>query len=104
MKGADVMATTNVTIRMDAELKKQAETLFSELGLSMTAALTVFLKQAVYEQGIPFEISREAPNQATLGAMREADDIISGKIKAKSYKSARELFDELEAEDENADA
>jgi len=97
------MATTNVTIRMDTELKKQAEELFSELGLSMTAALTVFLKQAVYEQGIPFSVCRE-PNAETLAAMRDADDILSGKIKVKSYKSARELFDELDGEDENADA
>lgn len=98
------MATTNVTIRMDTELKKQAEELFSELGLSMTAALTVFLKQAVYEQGIPFDVRREQPNAETLAAMRDADDILSGKIKVKSYKSARELFDELDGEDENADA
>lgn len=98
------MATTNVTIRMDTELKKQAEELFSELGLSMTAALTVFLKQAVYEQGIPFDVRREQPNAETLAAMRDADDILSGKIKVKSYKNARELFDELDGEDENADA
>lgn len=98
------MATTNFTVRMDAELKKQAEELFSELGLSMSAAMTVFLKQAVYEHGIPFEIRREVPNAQTLAAMREADDILSGKIKTKSYKNARELFDELDGEDDNADA
>lgn len=98
------MATTNFTVRMDAELKKQAEELFSELGLSMSAAMTVFLKQAVYEHGIPFEIRREVPNAQTLAAMREADDILSGKIKTKSYKSARELFDELDGEDDDADA
>lgn len=98
------MATTNFTVRMDAELKKQAEELFSELGLSMSAAMTVFLKQAVYEHGIPFEIRREIPNAQTLAAMREADDILSGKIKTKSYKSARELFDELDREDDDADA
>ncbi len=101
------MATTNFTVRMDAELKKQAEELFSELGLSMSAAMTVFLKQAVYEHGIPFEIRREAPNAQTLAAMREADDILSGKIKTESYKNARDLFDELDDLDEegsNADA
>ena len=90
------MATTNITVRMDTELKKQAEELFSELGLSMSAAMTVFLKQAVYEHGIPFEIRRDVPNEETLAAMREADDIISGKIKTKSYKNARELFDDLD--------
>lgn len=102
------MATTNITVRMDTELKKQAEALFSELGLSMSAALTVFVKQAVYEHGIPFEIRREVPNAETLEAMKECDDILSGKIKTKSYKNAEEMFADLEREiaeeDDNADA
>ena len=41
------MATTNVTMRMDEELKAQAEELFADLGLNMTSAFTVFVKQAV---------------------------------------------------------
>lgn len=102
------MATTNITVRMDTELKKQAETLFSELGLSMSAAITVFMKQAVYEHGIPFQVRREIPNAETLEAMREAEDIISGKIKVKSYANVDEMFEDLEREiaeeDENADA
>ncbi len=65
------MATTNVTIRMDENLKKQAEELFSELGLSMTTALIVFTKQAVREQRLPFTISRNVPNAETLMAMDE---------------------------------
>lgn len=52
------MATVNVTIRMDESLKKQAEELFSDFGLTMNAAFTMFAKQAVREQRIPFEISR----------------------------------------------
>ena len=50
------MATTSITIRMDAELKKQAETLFEELGMNMTTAFTVFTKAAVRKQRIPFEL------------------------------------------------
>ena len=67
-------ATTNVSIRMDVDLKKQAEELFADLGLNMTAAMTMFLKQAVRSQGIPFEISR-VPNAETIAAMREAESI-----------------------------
>ena len=52
------MATTNITIRMDEELKKQAEELFSDLGLNMTTALTAFVKQSVREQKIPFMLSK----------------------------------------------
>jgi len=50
--------TTNISIRIDVQLKKQAKKLFSDLGLNMTTALTIFLRQAVRSQGIPFEISR----------------------------------------------
>ena len=51
------MATTSVTIRMDENLKKQAETLFEEIGLNMTTAITVFAKAAVRQGKIPFELS-----------------------------------------------
>ena len=54
------MANVNVTIRMDEQLKKQAEELFSDFGLSFNAALTMFVKQAVREQRIPFEITRNS--------------------------------------------
>ena len=47
---------TNVTIRMDEGLKKRSEALFEEMGLSMTTAITLFIKTAVRENHIPFEI------------------------------------------------
>ncbi len=51
------MATTSITIRMDEDLKKQAEALFDDLGLNMTTAFTMFTKAAVRQQRIPFDIS-----------------------------------------------
>ncbi len=53
--------TTNVSIRMDDELKKQAENLFDDLGLNMTTAITIFIKQAIAYGGIPFEVRRLEP-------------------------------------------
>ena len=53
------MASVNVTIRMDENDKKEAEKLFSELGLTMNAAFNMFAKQAVREQGIPFKIAKK---------------------------------------------
>lgn len=50
--------TINVNIRMDEELKKQAEKLFADLGLNMTTAINVFIRQSVNYGGIPFEIVR----------------------------------------------
>ncbi len=69
------MATTNITIRMNEELKKQAKELFSDLGLNMTTAFTVFAKQAVREQKIPFMLSKKTPNQETLEAIREVEQM-----------------------------
>lgn len=64
------MATTSVTIRMDEGLKKQAETVFDDMGLNMTTAITVFAKAVVRQGKIPFEITAEPfwseANQARL--------------------------------------
>lgn len=53
------MATTSVTIRMDENLKKQAEILFDEMGLNMTTAITMFAKAVVRQNKIPFEIAAD---------------------------------------------
>jgi DNA-damage-inducible protein J len=70
LKGADNMATTSVTIRMDVELKKQAERLFNDMGLNMTTAITVFAKAVVRKGKLPFEIAADPfysePNQTRL--------------------------------------
>ena len=50
------MATSSITIRMDEDLKHQAEMLFEEMGMNMTTAFTIFAKAAVREGRIPFEI------------------------------------------------
>lgn len=52
------MATVNLNIRIDEDLKRQAEILFSDLGLNMSSAITVFLRSSVDYQGIPFEIRK----------------------------------------------
>ena len=59
----------------------------------MSTAMNLFLKKCVLEQGIPFEL--KVPNGETLKAMQETEDILSGKIERKGYKSAEELFEDL---------
>ena len=53
------LMTTNINIKTDSELKKQAEALFAELGMNMTTAFNIFMRQAVRENRIPFEITRD---------------------------------------------
>lgn len=63
------MATTNVNVKVDEELKKDADKLFPDLGLNMSTAITMFLKSAVNNDGIPFEIKRKEPNAQTISAI-----------------------------------
>ncbi len=51
------MATASVTVRMDENLKRQAETIFDEMGMNMTTAITIFAKTVVRQGKIPFEIA-----------------------------------------------
>ena len=69
------MATTNISIRMDSELKAQAEALFSELGMNLSTAFNVFVRQSLRDGGIPFEIKMDQPNKETMAAMLEAPEI-----------------------------
>ena len=57
------MAQTNISIRIDEDVKKEAETLFAKLGLTLSAATNVFYRQAVRVQGIPFPISAVEPSK-----------------------------------------
>lgn len=67
--------TTNISIRMDADLKAQADALFEELGMNISTAFNIFVRQALREGRIPFEIKTEKPNKETIAAMLEAERI-----------------------------
>ena len=59
MKGEKKMAQSNINIRIDEELKKQFEKFCEDTGLTMTTAFNIFIKKAVKEQRIPFEITAD---------------------------------------------
>lgn len=64
---------TNISIRMDSELKAQADALFNELGMNMTTAFNSFVRQSLREGRIPFAVSLNQPNRETIAAMLEAE-------------------------------
>lgn len=70
------MATTNLNIRIDKYIKDQAEEIFAELGLNMTTAVNMFLRTAVREHGIPFELKLDVPNETTVAAIEEGRKIV----------------------------
>ena len=65
------MESTNLNIRTDKEVKLQAEKIFDALGLNMTTAVNIFLRQAIRENGIPFEVKLNVPNETTAAAIEE---------------------------------
>ena len=88
------MATTNVSIRMDTELKAQEDELFAELGMNLSTAFNIFVRQSLREGGIPFEIRTDRPNKETIAAMLEAENIAKDP-KVKGYTDLDEMFADL---------
>ena len=84
-------ATVNVTMRMEKELKEEADALFADMGLSLNAACRMFLKRAVQEQRIPFDVRRV--DRKTLRAISDAE---REKDLSPSFDSVDELMEDLE--------
>ena len=88
------MANANLSIRVDKETKEKANELFNKFGLT-TTAVNMFLKTAIRENRIPFELKlEEEPNEVTLEAMREADRIARDDS-VKGYDNIEELREAL---------
>lgn len=84
------MATTNLNIRTDKDIKEQADQIFSELGLNMTTAINMFLRTTIRENGIPFSLKLDTPNVETVAAIEEGRRIaLDGSVK--SYKTMDDL-------------
>lgn len=67
--------TTNFCVRMDSDIKKQCEAMYGELGINLTTAINVFLRQSLRVGGFPFDVRMEHPNKETVAAMLEAERI-----------------------------
>lgn len=92
------MAKVSTNINLEPDLKKSAQELFSDLGLDLTTAVTLFLKQSVREQAIPFEIRRNVPNAETIAAMDEFYEMKAHPEKYKRYSSFKDAIDEVLAD------
>ena len=92
------MSKVSTNINLDPTLKKTAQELFADLGLDLTTAVTLFLKQSVREQAIPFEIRRETPNAETVAAMNEYFEMQAHPEKYKRYPSFKAAMNEALAD------
>ena len=86
--------TTNFSVRMDSDIKKQCESLYSELGMNLTTAINVFLRQSLRVGGFPFDVKLEQPNRETIAAMLEAERIAHDPD-VKHYSDVEEALREL---------
>ncbi|MBR3766930.1 MAG: type II toxin-antitoxin system RelB/DinJ family antitoxin [Clostridia bacterium] len=89
------METANLNIRTDKEVKAQAEKIFESLGLNMSTAVNIFLRQAIRENGIPFDVKLNIPNETTAAAIREGRSIAYDKS-SKGYSNMTDLRAALE--------
>jgi len=89
------MAITNLNIRTEKAVKEQADELFSELGLNMTTAINMFLRTAIREHGIPFNLKLDTPNYATVAAIEEGRKLMADPTTPR-YSSMADLKTALE--------
>ena len=85
------MASTNFSVRMDSDIKKQCESLYGELGMNLTTAINVFLRQSLRVGGFPFEVKL---NKETMAAMLEAERIAKDPS-VKHYTDVEDALREL---------
>lgn len=89
------MAKVPTNISIDEDIKSKAQELFADLGIDLSTAINIFLRQSVRENAIPFSIQREVPNADTIAAMREVEEMKKHPEAYKSYSSFSELLDEV---------
>lgn len=86
--------STNLNIRIDKDVKESSEKVFEDLGINMTTAINIFLRQVIRVNGIPFEIKGNTPNQATVKAIEESVQLANDN--SKGYSNIEDLKKALE--------
>lgn len=89
-KGCETMGNKNINVRIDEKLKNDADELYSSLGLSLSGAIKIFLKQSLREQGLPFELKL---NRDTEQAFLEVEN-----NELETFNNIDELWENLNAD------
>ena len=89
--------TTNMTIRIDKDLKKSVDSLFKNLGTNTNSAINMFLRQCDREQGLVFKPTMApAPSKELLASLQEIEDYKNGKVQLLTFDTTKELFEYLD--------
>ena len=89
------MATTSITMKIDERVKTELQELMDDLGLDMTTFFTMAAKQAIREQAVPFYISREIPNEETIAAFKEVEEMKKNPSIGKTYTDVDKMMEDL---------
>lgn len=89
------MPAVSINVRMDQDLKKAFEEFCNDVGLSMSAAFTLFAKRTLLENRLPFNVGRDVPNAETVEAFAEAERMRNDPSLGKSYSSAEEMIKDI---------
>ena len=87
--------TDTLSIRIEPTLKKEVEETLNYLGMNVADAVTIFLRQVVLNDGIPFEIKKPKYNKETIDAINEVKEMLKNPEKYESYNSVKELMEDL---------
>jgi DNA-damage-inducible protein J len=94
-KGVDIMSKVSTNISLDAETKAKAQAMLADLGMDLSTAVNIFLRQMLYEGGIPFSITRDVPNRVTVDAMKEAQEMLRSPEKYKKYDNVDSMMEDI---------
>ena len=89
------MAKVSTNVSIDADIKKQAQELFAELGMDLSTAINIFIRQALRQRSIPFEITADDPNKETREAIAEVRRMKKDPTIGKAYDDVDDMFEEL---------
>ena len=89
--------TTVISVQVDRKDKELATGILSNLGLNMSTYVNMAIKQLINKDGVPFEVVNPRPSKELLEALQEGEDILNGKVKAKSYTNMYEMLKDLKA-------
>lgn len=84
----------NINIRIDENIKKNAEKVFAKLGLNSTTAITLFYVQVIRSNSIPFELKAEIPNETTKKAIKEVEEM-EKQSNINTFNSIDDLMEDL---------
>lgn len=86
--------TSIINVNVPKDVKEEATALFNNLGLNMSTAINIFLKKAINERGIPFEVKQQ-PNSDLIEALKEVEAMENGTLKKKSYNNVEQMVEDI---------